>query len=89
MLKPWLVERLRVAGFAVSDIRFRVGGIETPPRPPERRTARAVPPPAALPREVAENLAAIEDPELREAVALAARANLAWQTHTDPSRRRR
>lgn len=89
MLKPWLIDRLRNAGFAVSDIRFRVGVIEAAPRPPERRTSRAVPPPAALPRELAEQLSEIEDPELREAVALAARANLAWQTHTDPARKPR
>jgi predicted nucleic acid-binding Zn ribbon protein len=89
MLKPWLVERLQAAGFAVTDIRFRVGTIEAAPRPPERRTSRAVPPPAALPRELAERLKEIDDPELREAMALAARANLAWQTHTDPSRPRR
>jgi hypothetical protein len=89
MLKPWLVDLLRTAGFAVQDIRFRVGQIEAPSRPPERRAARAVPPPAALPRDVAEGLASIADPELREAVALAARANLAWQRHTDPARRRR
>lgn len=85
MLKPWLIERLRTAGFAVNDLRFRVGSFDLPARPPERRTTRAVPPPAALPRDIAERLSRIEDPELREAVALAARANLAWQQHTGAS----
>lgn len=90
MLKPWLIQRLRHAGFAVTDLRFRVGTIETPARPPERRVTRAIPPPAALPRDLAERLSAIEDPELREAVALAARANLAWRDNVDiPPRRRR
>lgn len=92
MLKPWLIERLRNAGFEVKDLRFRVGGLDLPPRPPERRVTRVVPPPAPLPREIKERLADIDDPELREVVALAASANLAWQTHTGeggppPSRR--
>lgn len=88
MLKPWLLERIRAAGFAVSDLRFRVGALDLPPRPPERRATRVVPAPAALPRDLAEHLSQIEDPELREAVALAARANLAWRDNVEPGRRR-
>ena len=86
MLKPWLLERLANVGFEVKDIRFRVGALDLTPRPPERRASRIVPPPAALPRDLAQRLSSIDDLELREAVALAARANLAWQKDIEPAR---
>ncbi|MEO6419892.1 MAG: DUF721 domain-containing protein [Polyangiaceae bacterium] len=83
-LQASLLERLRDQGIAVNELRFRVGPIEPPARPPERRGSRAVPAPAVLPRELAAHIAAIEDDELKEAIALAARANLAWQENVDP-----
>jgi hypothetical protein len=81
MLSNVIVSRLRDAGVEVMDLRFRVGPVEPPQRPPERRASRAVPAPAALPPELASALRDVDDLELRETIALAARANLAWQEH--------
>lgn len=79
LLSEALRERLRAHGVAVESLRFRVGPIESAPRPPERRQTRAVPPPAPLPPELARALKDVEDDELRDTIAHAARANLAWQ----------
>jgi predicted nucleic acid-binding Zn ribbon protein len=84
LLQESLIARLRNAGVEVKELRFRVGEIEPPARPPERRGSRAVPPPAPLPRDLAVLLSRIEDKDLKEAIALAARANLAWQENNDP-----
>jgi predicted nucleic acid-binding Zn ribbon protein len=84
LLQESLVARLRNAGVEVKELRYRVGEIEPPARPPERRGTRAVPPPAPLPRELAVLLSRVEDRDLKEAIALAARANLAWQENNDP-----
>jgi predicted nucleic acid-binding Zn ribbon protein len=84
LLQESLIARLRNAGVEVKELRFRVGEIEPPARPPERRGSRVVPPPAPLPRELAVLLSRIEDKDLKEAIALAARANLAWQQNNDP-----
>src|SRR5579883_2039602 len=84
MLAPTILARLCERGVLVQELRFRVGPIEPPARPPERRSSQAVPAPAPLPKDIAQQLARIADPELREAVALAASANLAWRAHIDP-----
>ena len=89
LLAPSLIARLRNAGVEVKEMRFRVGAIEPPARPPERRASRAVPPPAPLPRDITAALQRIEDAELKEAIALAASANLAWQDHTQAPRRKK
>ena len=81
LLAPSIVARLRARNVAVDELRFRVGAIDPSPRPPERRISRAVPPPAALPADLARLLKTVPDLELRETIALAARANLAWQDH--------
>jgi hypothetical protein len=85
LLSTPIIARLRAYGFNVIELRFRVAPIEPAipllARPPERRVSRAVPPPAPLPPELAGALRAVGDSELREAIALAARANLAWQAH--------
>jgi hypothetical protein len=78
LLSDALVARLRAAGVGIRALRFRVGTIEPPDRSIELRTAR-VPRPIALHPQVARVLARVKDDELREAIAEAARSNLAWQ----------
>lgn len=90
-----IVARLSAAGFAVKELRFRVGAIVTLERPPERRLSQQVPPPAHLEGDVTEALSAIDDSELREAIALAAAQSLGWEEallaakKTRPSEERR
>ncbi len=85
MLAPELVARLRVCGHAVDQLRFRVGQLESPERPPERRTTRIVPAPVALSPELSATIAKIADEDLRLVIEKAARANLAWQDFVSPA----
>lgn len=85
LLTGELCERLRERGIEVRELRFRVGPVPAVDRPPERRSVRAVPPPEAVPREVEEPLAQVADGALREVIARAVSANLAWQTATRPA----
>ena len=85
MLAPELVARLRVRGYAVDQLRFRVGPLEMPDRPPERRVTRIVPPPVALGAELKASIAEVGDPDLRAVIARAASANLAWQDFVAPA----
>jgi hypothetical protein len=79
MLAPELVARLKVRGFAVDSMRFRVGQLDQNERPPERRTVRKVPPPKPLAPELKAEVAKVEDEGLRDVIERAAKANLAWQ----------
>jgi predicted nucleic acid-binding Zn ribbon protein len=81
MLSATIIQRLREEKVDVTELRFRVGPVEPPARPAERRVSRAVPAPAALPKDLGDALRDVPDLELRETIALAARANLAWQEH--------
>lgn len=67
-----LIERLRGVGIAVSSLRFRVS--EAVRRAPEQRGERRkpAPPPIPLPADLEARLAAVDDPELRAAIAEAA-----------------
>jgi hypothetical protein len=85
MLAPELVARLRIRGFAVDQLRFRVGPLDLPDRPPERRITRIVPAPVVLGPELAADIAKVGDPDLRAAIARAASANLAWQDFVAPA----
>lgn len=85
MLSDSVIERLRAKGLDVTELRFRVGNLDPPPRPPERRATRAVPASAPLPARLAESIAEVHDGDLKGAIAQAARANLAWQAHTRPA----
>src|SRR5512142_297721 len=49
LLQTSILERLRAEGVDVRELRFRVGAIDPPARPPERRATRKIPPPAPLP----------------------------------------
>ncbi|HEX7666100.1 MAG TPA: DUF721 domain-containing protein [Polyangiaceae bacterium] len=84
LMKTELLARL--AQYGATDIRFRVGAIEPAPRPTEERTARTVPKSLPLTGELAETVAKVEDPELRELIATAASASIAWQEHSAPER---
>ncbi len=87
MLKDAILARLASLGIEVRELRFRVGPIDPPERPAERRVARKVPPEAALPTQLTREIAQIQDEELRAMVAASARANLAWQDFTrEPAR---
>jgi hypothetical protein len=77
--------RLNERGIVARELRFRVGAVPAVERPPERRTARAVPIIREIPDELARVLAAVTDPELRQAIERAAAANLAWQSVTRPA----
>jgi hypothetical protein len=85
MLAPELVARLRVRNFAVDQLRFRVGPLDMPDRPPERRITRKVPPPVVLGPELKANIDLVQDPDLRAVIARAASANLAWQDFVAPA----
>ncbi|MDB4943833.1 MAG: Zn-ribbon-containing RNA-binding protein [Labilithrix sp.] len=85
MLAPELVARLRVRGYGVDQLRFRVGPLDSPERPPERRATRIVPPPVQLDDHLKEMIAMVPDPALAAIITQAARANLAWQDFVAPA----
>jgi hypothetical protein len=72
--------RLREHGVNVHELRFRVGAMTPIERPPERRTAKAVPKTREVPQELAGALAQVEGVELRLAIEQAIGSNLAWQS---------
>lgn len=79
LLADAIVAQLRGRGIDVEALRFRVGSVDPPERPPWRKEVRTSPPEAPLPAEVRRELAVIADPELRTAIAKAAAKNLGWQ----------
>lgn len=79
LLADAIIEQLRGRGVAVEALRFRVGTVDPPERPPWRKEVRTSPPEAPLPPDVRRELARIADPELRAAIAAAAGKNLGWQ----------
>jgi hypothetical protein len=83
LLSETLVARLRAAGVSVRAMRFRVGAIDPPDRATEVRRAK-IPRPQPLDSELVRAIARVPDAELREAIAEAAKKNLAWQTMTAP-----
>jgi hypothetical protein len=85
MLSTTLLARLNERKVAVKELRFRVGPIESALRPPERRASRAVPPPAAIPADLARELGRVGDDELRRDIANAASRSLAWRAHIAPA----
>jgi hypothetical protein len=79
LLADAIVAQLRGRGVDVEALRFRVGAVDPPERPPWRKDVRTSPPEVPLPPEVRRELAAIADPELRTTIAKAAAKNLGWQ----------
>ena len=84
LLSEEVCARLRARGVDARELRFRVGPVPAPDRPPERRMARSVPAASPLPPELTAILAAVQDDALRGAIAKAATSNLAWQAMTAP-----
>lgn len=87
-LSTALLEKLGAEGFAVKELRFRVGDIGEP-APQGGPAAAPTPPKAALPPELVERLGGISDPGLRAAIAEAAayslgRANPATEARRAP-----
>lgn len=78
LLEADLVAKLAKEGFAVKRIRFRVGAIDPPLRPPERRAVKRAPAAAELPADVRASLSAVRDDELRDALDAAARRSLGF-----------
>lgn len=76
LLSNEIVLRLRRAGVSVTQLRFRVQRLKAAPR-----AAEAAPriQPAPLPRELAERLKQVDDPQLRAAIASAAGHSLALE----------
>jgi hypothetical protein len=84
LLGPEMLTRLRAVGLDVDGVRFRVDAALGRARPTQRR-ALPKPDTSRLPADLAEKLLAIDDLELRAAVASAAAA---WLART-PSRKGR
>ena len=80
LMEAALLDRLRRSGLDAKKVRFKVGRVAAPTREPERQgKLKKVPPSAPLPPQVDRAVAAVDDPELRAAIQLAAQRNLAWQ----------
>ena len=86
LLSTTIIERLVRDGFAVKELRFRVGDIGEPPvkRPV---VEQASVPKAELPKGLTERLAHIEDPALRAAIAEAASYSLGRTERPSAERR--
>jgi hypothetical protein len=76
--------QLRARGVAIDALRFRVGPVDAPERPPSRDEVRTSPPEVPLPPPLRAELARVADPELRDAIARAAGKNLGWQATLPP-----
>lgn len=79
-----ILAQLRGRGVKVDGLRFRVGPVEAPERPPSRDEVRTSPPAVPLPAELRAEVERVADPELRDAIARAAAKNLGWQATRDP-----
>jgi predicted nucleic acid-binding Zn ribbon protein len=77
LLSDRIIIQLARFGIEVSSLRFKVGKIEAPERP-ARRPPKAAPPLALLPNTLAAEIAKVDDPELRQAIARAARRALGF-----------
>ncbi len=85
LLTAEVCERLRERGIDARELRFRVGALPPVERPPERRMTRAVPVLQSIPLEVSVVLRTVVDVTLRDTIAQAAAANLAWQAGARPA----
>ncbi len=79
LLADAILSQLRGRGITVEALRFRVGAVDPPARPPSRSEVRTAPPEVPLPTSRGAVVAAVTDPDLRDAIAHAAARNLGWQ----------
>jgi hypothetical protein len=74
-----ILSQLRGRGIQVEALRFRVGPVDAPERPPSRSEVRTAPAEVPLPPTVEAVIERVADPELRAIIAHAAARNLGWQ----------
>ncbi|MCU0693896.1 MAG: DUF721 domain-containing protein [Polyangiaceae bacterium] len=86
LLSGTIMDRLAPLGLRARQLRFAVGRVTPQRRGPTRFEHRRVEAPAPLPEAVALQLLSVEDPELRQAIATAAKASLG-QAEADTKRR--
>ena len=79
LLSEAILAQLAERGVRVRSLRFHVGRVDPPERPPSRSEVRTSPKPAPIPDTGATELARVDDDELRRAIAEAAAKNLGWQ----------
>lgn len=84
LLTEAILSQLRGRGLTVDALRFQVGPVDAPARPPSRAEVRTAPAEVPLPQEVHAVVAAVADPDLRDAIAHAAARNLGWQAAQEP-----
>ena len=89
LLSDAIITALRGRGVAADSLRFRVGQVDAPDRPPSREEVRISPAPVPLPNAVALQIARVEDAELRTIIARAAAKNLGWQEDNNAPKRAR
>lgn len=83
LLADAIIAQLRGRSTPVDSLRFRVGKVEAPERPPARDEVRSSPPEVPLPPSLRQEVERVADVELREAIARAAAKNLGWQAMND------
>lgn len=79
LLADTIIGQLRGRTAPVHALRFRVGHVDAPERPPTRQEVRTSPPAVALPSAVRAAVDRIADPELRAAIDHAAAKSLGFQ----------
>jgi hypothetical protein len=89
LLSDAILTALRGRGIAADSLRFRVGQVDAPDRPPSREEVRVSPAPVPLPNAVALQIAHVDDAELRAIIAVAAAKNLGWQESNNAPKRAR
>jgi hypothetical protein len=83
---PTIIARLNALGLGIESLRFRVGPIDPVDRPLRPPAVKTVPARRPLPHELDQKLADVGDTALRETIARAAAANLAWQAAARPAK---
>jgi hypothetical protein len=89
LLSDAILAQLRGRGLAVDSLRFRVGHVDAPERPPTRDEVRTSPPEVPLPPAIEAVLERVTDPELRDVIAHAAAKNLGWQAMREPKAKKK